>query len=188
MMKNNRGHICSVASIAGLLGAYQLTDYCASKFGALGFEEALRLELNCDGFDGIHSTVVCPYYIATGMFAGIGRSLVPILTPEYVVNETIKAIRVEQEVLYLPDMVYWFAIFKAIFPTKTFLWSHRAIGCASSMKTFIGRQAKAPGANMPQNVIIKMKPDEIGITVPEEQVALNQPPAGQFVSNIPLTQ
>lgn len=34
MMEKNHGHIVSVASIAGLVGAYQLTDYCASKFAA----------------------------------------------------------------------------------------------------------------------------------------------------------
>lgn len=34
MMEKNHGHIVSLASIAGLIGAYQLTDYCASKFAA----------------------------------------------------------------------------------------------------------------------------------------------------------
>lgn len=34
MMEKNHGHIVSLASIAGLVGAYQLTDYCSSKFAA----------------------------------------------------------------------------------------------------------------------------------------------------------
>lgn len=34
MMEKNHGHIVSIASIAGIAGAYQLTDYCASKFAA----------------------------------------------------------------------------------------------------------------------------------------------------------
>lgn len=34
MMEKNHGHIVTIASIAGLIGAYQLTDYSASKFAA----------------------------------------------------------------------------------------------------------------------------------------------------------
>ena len=37
MLEKNHGHIVSLASIAGVVGAYQLTDYCASKFGAGNF-------------------------------------------------------------------------------------------------------------------------------------------------------
>lgn len=181
MMETNHGHIVSVASIAGLVGAYQLTDYCSSKFAAVGLEESLRLELNCDGYDGIHSTVVCPYYINTGMFAGIGRSLIPVLTPEYVVNETVKAILVNQEVLCLPDLLYWIYAARSMLPTRSFLWFHRAIGAASTMKTFIGRTGQPPMNNnnnnhhhnhksplASQDVTIKMKPETIGIEMPKD--------------------
>lgn len=147
MMEKNHGHVVSIASIAGLVGAYQLTDYCSSKFAAVGLEESLRLELNCDGYDGIHSTVVCPYYINTGMFAGVGRSLIPILTPDYVVDEAIKAILIDQEMLCLPTIVYWLVMMKSIVPTKSFLWAHRAIGAASSMKSFTGRTGPSAPLN-----------------------------------------
>ncbi|KAG9510510.1 Short-chain dehydrogenase/reductase family 16C member 6, partial [Fragariocoptes setiger] len=139
MMEKNHGHIVSLASIAGLVGAYQLTDYCASKFAAVGFEESLRLELACDGYDGIHSTVVCPYYIKTGMFAGVGKSLIPMLTPEYVVNETVSAVLVNQEVVCLPGVVNFLVMLKAVLPSKAFLWGHRAIGADNTMRTFVGR-------------------------------------------------
>lgn len=197
MMEKNRGHIVSIASIAGLVGAYQLTDYCSSKFAAVGFEESLRLELNCDGYDGIHSTVVCPYYINTGMFDGIGRSLIPVLTPQYVVDETVKAVLVNQEVLCMPMIVYWIYFIKSLLPTKSFLWAHRAIGAASTMKTFKGRSGAAPtqqGANinnMPQNVVIKMKPEEVGITIAEEQQtsqANEKSSNNNHITTIQLTQ
>lgn len=42
MLKKNKGHIVSTASSAGLFGVGGLSDYCASKFGAVGFMEALR--------------------------------------------------------------------------------------------------------------------------------------------------
>lgn len=78
MMEKNHGHIVSIASLAGINGMVNCTDYCASKFAAVGFEEALRYELKATGFNRIHSTVVCPYFINTGMFDGIN--------PGYITN------------------------------------------------------------------------------------------------------
>lgn len=45
MMEKNSGHIVSIASLAGHVGVPKLVDYCASKFAAVGFDEALRMEL-----------------------------------------------------------------------------------------------------------------------------------------------
>lgn len=45
MMTKNEGHIVSIASVAGLEGLAGMTDYCASKFAAYGFQESLRIEL-----------------------------------------------------------------------------------------------------------------------------------------------
>jgi len=44
-MKQKGGHIANVSSIAGFIGVFGLTDYCASKFAIIGFSEALRSEL-----------------------------------------------------------------------------------------------------------------------------------------------
>ena len=45
MIKQGKGHIVTVASLAGMNGANRLVDYCASKFAAVGFDESLRAEL-----------------------------------------------------------------------------------------------------------------------------------------------
>lgn len=182
MMEKNRGHLVSVASIAGLIGAYQLTDYCASKFAAVGLEESLRLELECDGYDGIYSTVICPYYIKTGMFAGIRRSLIPIMTPEFVVNEAMKAIRVNQEVLCVPWVVYFMLILKWVFPAKSFTWAHRAIGAASTMKSFYGREGAPPtaGGQPGQQTVINMaqsKQEKALLGSQDKPTSLDQTPA-----------
>merc|ERR1712059_183008 len=72
MIKHKLGHIVNVASLAGTSGTNKLVDYCASKFAAVGMDEALRVELNVEGHsDYIKTTVVCPYYISTGMFAWV---------------------------------------------------------------------------------------------------------------------
>lgn len=36
MLEQNRGHIVSIASAAGMVGTVGLADYCASKFAAVG--------------------------------------------------------------------------------------------------------------------------------------------------------
>ena len=43
--KENRGHIVTIASMAGKMGCAGLVDYCASKFGTIGFDESLRMEM-----------------------------------------------------------------------------------------------------------------------------------------------
>ncbi len=57
MKEEGGGHIVNVSSMAGLIGVFGYTDYCASKFALVGFSEALRSEL--DG-QGIGVSVLCP--------------------------------------------------------------------------------------------------------------------------------
>ena len=65
MVARGSGHIVTVASAAGLIGSPRETDYAASKFAAVGFNEALRLELKRSA-PGVKTTVVRPFYIDTG--------------------------------------------------------------------------------------------------------------------------
>lgn len=46
------------------------SDYCASKFAAYGFAESIFLELYAQKIKGIKTTIVCPFFIKTGMFEG----------------------------------------------------------------------------------------------------------------------
>jgi len=57
LMKERGGAIVNVSSIAGFMGIYGYTDYCASKFAIIGFSEALRQELAAFKIS-VH--VVCP--------------------------------------------------------------------------------------------------------------------------------
>ena len=45
MLEKNKGHIVNITSLAGSFPVSNLTDYCASKFGATGFSHSLALEL-----------------------------------------------------------------------------------------------------------------------------------------------
>jgi len=108
MLERNSGHVVTVASAAGLAGTAKLTDYCSSKFAAVGFDESLRLELKQQG-SNVVTTLVCPFYIDTGMFDGVKTRfswLLPILRPEDVVRRMVNAIRKDRRRLVMPWFVY----------------------------------------------------------------------------------
>jgi 3-dehydrosphinganine reductase len=64
-MRARGGYIVNTASVAGLIGVFGYTDYCASKFAIVGFSEALRSELLPHG---IAVSVLCPPDTATPGF------------------------------------------------------------------------------------------------------------------------
>lgn len=57
MKAKRSGYIVNTSSLAGLIGVFGYTDYCASKFALVGFSEALRGELKPHG---ITVSVLCP--------------------------------------------------------------------------------------------------------------------------------
>jgi all-trans-retinol dehydrogenase (NAD+) len=98
MIASKRGHIVTIASMAGLICIPSLSDYCASKFGAVAIDEAVRLELNKDGHSSyVKTTCICPYFISTGMFNGAKKAFpMYILTPQEVVDRIVAAIQQEE--------------------------------------------------------------------------------------------
>lgn len=62
MLSSNRGHVVTVASMAGKVGVNKLIDYCSSKFAAVGFDESLRAELMVS-FTTSFATVILLDYI-----------------------------------------------------------------------------------------------------------------------------
>lgn len=114
MAKRDSGHIVTIASAGGLVGTSKLTDYCSSKFAAIGFDESLRLELRRLN-KKIRTTVVCPFYIDTDMFSGVKTRfplLLPILKLDYAADKIIQAIRKNRPRLIMPRFVY------TVFPTR----------------------------------------------------------------------
>ena len=80
MKEKNHGHILTIASGAGLFAVASLMDYVGSKFGAVGIHEALNSELFVEKLDGVKTTVVCPFFINTGMFDGVKTRYCKTLT------------------------------------------------------------------------------------------------------------
>jgi len=140
MIRQGRGHVVTIASAAGLGGTSRLTDYCASKFAAVGFDESLRQELRRLGHP-VRTTVVCPWYIATGMFRGASTRwprLLPILRPEYVARRILAAVAADRRRLILPRFVLAVLLVRCLPPDLSDAVL-RCFGVDRSMDGFSGR-------------------------------------------------
>jgi all-trans-retinol dehydrogenase (NAD+) len=142
MMQRNHGHIVSVASAAGLFGAVDLADYCASKFAAVGFNESLSIEIDTRGYTGVFCTTVCPYYINTGMFDGVQSKynfMLPLLEPDYVADKIIEGVQTNQEYLMIPRLIYFLYYLRGVLPVKVGYYLSHTLGVTHSMDQFKGR-------------------------------------------------
>ncbi len=140
MVERDRGRIVTIASASGLIGVAKLTDYSASKWAAVGFDESLRVELAGQG-SAVRTTVVCPYYIDTGMFAGVKtrfRWLLPILKPDQVVQATWNAVERDRPRVHLPPAVGALPLLRSL-PVGAFDRVAGILGVNRTMDDFTGR-------------------------------------------------
>lgn len=141
MIEKNHGHIVTIASVAGFIGVNGLADYCASKFGAVGFDESLRMELN-QLKTNVKTTCICPFFINTGMFDGVQSKvpwLLPILSEQYASNRIVNAILQEEKVMLMPWSCNLIQLLRALIPVSVFDSCCNLLGANSSMDKFKGR-------------------------------------------------
>ena len=142
MVKRNRGHVVTVASSAGLIGVATLADYCASKFAAVGFDESLRFEMKKYS-PGVRTTVICPFFIDTGMFDGAKSRfplVLPILKEQAVANRVINAIEKNRQRVFMPRILQPMLILKAL-PTDLLDSFVNFFGVSEAMDDFQGHGA-----------------------------------------------
>ena len=70
MVDRNHGHIVNISSSAGVVAVSGMAEYSATKAGLIGLTETLCYELQFSGRDEVHTTIVCPYHVATGVLQG----------------------------------------------------------------------------------------------------------------------
>lgn len=109
-MKPHGGHIVNVSSLAGVIGVFGFTSYAASKFGVVGFSEALRSELKPYG---IWVSVYCPPDVDTPMLAAEATdkpaetkalsSNAGLMSAEDAADELLKGIR-SKRFMVIPGM------------------------------------------------------------------------------------
>jgi short-subunit dehydrogenase len=117
LLQRPEAHILNVCSIAGLVAGPRLTAYHASKFGLVGFSEALRAEY---ANRGLGVTALCPGLVRTGLFqaAASGHPGKPVkqpprwlcISPECVARKAVWAIRRNRGLVLVSAMahVLWF--------------------------------------------------------------------------------
>ena len=140
MVERGSGHVVTIASAAGLAGVPRMAAYAASKHAAVGFADSLRAELAREA-PGVRTTLVCPYYVDTGMFAGASTRyprLLPILHEEDVVAKIAHAIEHDRERVLLPPLVHLMPLVSAL-PTGLGDRLLDALGVSVSMNHFVGR-------------------------------------------------
>ncbi|MDD5223205.1 MAG: SDR family oxidoreductase [bacterium] len=141
MVAKKAGHVVNLASAGGILAVPKLSSYCASKFAVIGFTEALRMEMQRQRLPEIHFTIVCPSYVATGMFQGVKPPMLTSwMTTEQMADIIYQAFKKNKNYVLEPFMVKLAPLLKAILPSRTLDNINARLGVARSMKGWTGRK------------------------------------------------
>lgn len=140
MLRRDRGHICNIASAAGMLGVPKLSVYCASKWAVIGWTESMRVELK-QAHSHVRVTSVAPYFINTGMFDGVNSKVFPILDPENTAAKIIRAVEVGKSFRGIPFAYHFIRIWQGLLPNFLFDFIFgKVFGVYSVMDHFTGRR------------------------------------------------
>jgi short-subunit dehydrogenase len=100
LLARPEAHVLNVCSALGLIAMPRVAAYCTSKFGLVGYSEALRAEC---GRLGLGVTALCPGFVSTNLFANALRppsksyAKSPpswlCTTPERVARAAVKSVR-----------------------------------------------------------------------------------------------
>ncbi|MDR1825721.1 MAG: SDR family oxidoreductase [Bifidobacteriaceae bacterium] len=141
MLERRHGFVATVASAAGILAGSKMTDYAASKAGAIRFNESLRSEMR-ELNTGIGTMAVCPFFIDTGMFEGVTTKvpfLLPILKPSQVAARVLRGIEHGDKRIIMPPFVRIVPLLRLL-PVGVCDWVADLFGINQSMGHFKGRQ------------------------------------------------
>jgi short-subunit dehydrogenase len=92
MIERRSGHVCNIASLAGLTPVPHNAVYSATKHAVVGLSRSLRMELRTHG---VEVSAVCPGFVEGGMFVEWGRpapKAAPSVSSQAVADAVIKAV------------------------------------------------------------------------------------------------
>lgn len=140
MLARNEGHICNIASAAGMLSNPRMSVYAASKWAVIGWSDSVRIELK-ERKSRVRCTTIAPYYINTGMFDGVSSPILPILKAEPTARKILRAIERNRNFRGIPFGFHFIRLCQAILPTAWFdaLFGH-LFGIYTAMDHFTGRK------------------------------------------------
>lgn len=123
LLARPEAHILNVSSFLGLVGGRKLAAYSASKFGLVGFSEALRAEY---ARTNLGVTAMCPGFVATNLFDsglyGPDRHAPKqppqwtLISADRVATRAIKAIRRDEAVVVVQHYARLTHFTKRFFP------------------------------------------------------------------------
>lgn len=140
MIERNHGHICNIASAAGMIANPKMSVYVASKWAVIGWSDSVRIELK-QMKSKARFTTIAPYFINTGMFDGVKSRIFPILKPEPTARKILKAIEHNRNFKGLPFGYHFIRFCQAVLPTSIFDYIFgEAVGIFHAMDNFTGRK------------------------------------------------
>lgn len=142
MIKRREGHVVNFASAGGILAIPNLSAYCASKFGVIGFTDAVRQEVRLLKAN-IGFTVVCPNTVGTGMFEGSKMVAgTKLLSTDEVTHKVLHAIKKNQAMVAVPSLPVKFVtpLTKVLLPIKVMDWMNDMLGMSHANDTWTGRK------------------------------------------------
>lgn len=139
MIERGFGHIVNISSAAAMVSNPLMSVYCSSKWALAGWSDSLRIEME-QARTGVRVTTVMPYYIDTGMFAGVRSRIIPLLKPDDVAGEIVAAIGRDRIVLRMPRLLDFLPFLRGVMPTRVFdKVAGEWFGVYRAMRTFRGR-------------------------------------------------
>ena len=140
MIARDHGHICNIASAAGMLSMPKMSVYSASKWSVIGWSDSVRIEL-AKMKSKVRFTTVAPYFINTGMFDGVSSKIFPILDPENTARKIIRAIERNRDFRGIPFGFHFIRFWQAVLPVCLFDFVFGTIfGIYHTMDHFTGRK------------------------------------------------
>ena len=140
MIERNHGHICNIASAAGMISNPKMSVYVASKWAVIGWSDSVRIELK-QMKSKARFTTIAPYFINTGMFDGVKSRIFPILKPEPTAKKILKAIERNRNFKGLPFGYHFIRFCQAVLPTSIFDYIFgEVVGIFHAMDNFTGRK------------------------------------------------
>ena len=140
MIARNHGHICNIASAAGMLSNPRMSVYAASKWAMIGWSDSVRIELK-QMKSKVRISTIAPYFINTGMFDGVKSRIFPILKPEPTAKKILQAIEKNRDFRGLPFGYHFIRFCQALLPTSIFDYIFgEVVGIFHAMDHFTGRK------------------------------------------------
>ena len=140
-------HLVHISSASGFIGLPYGSTYASSKWAVIGFSESIRAELAVMGHKHVHSTVVCPSYIGTGMFEGAeAPKATSILDPKELAEKVVRAVERNRVQVLEPWMVKITPLLRDLLPTAIYDKLSHLFGADTSMADWTGHDPAAKPA------------------------------------------